>query len=651
MGAVAGRCPPPDELDRLLAEQLSDAERDAVEAHVESCSSCQSWLDGRVGTPATLIGPAPNAQAPEPTPQPAAAFLDRLKQLSSPGPPPAQPPPPPGAGWLENGRLGQYEVLEKLGQGGMGAVYRARHVELGKIVALKVLPSDQMHEISVARFKREVRAVGQLEHPNIVAAHDAGQIRGIHYLVMALVDGIDLARLVACEKRLRVADACEVARQAAAGLQHAAEQGLVHRDVKPSNLMLARDGVVKLLDLGLARSMGEAPADALTGTGALLGTADYLAPEQWDRPHAVDTRADIYGLGCTLYHLLTGHPPFAGDSYQSIFSKMRAHIEVPPAPVDAQRSDVPADLARVLAKMMAKDPGERFASPAEVGEALRPFTSGADLVRLVGTRAAAPAPGPTAATLRPGAPLWETKPDRGPAAARRAVRARRHAIVAVLAGTGLLLVAASFGWYGLRGRPVAIGTPVKITAMQTTYYKDRGRTRVGDLQATPAAVPLNDDVRIVSRLSKPAYCYLIAFNPDGTVQLCYPTAENGEGAPTARPDSRDTTSYPAPSQVFVLDSVGLQAFVLVASVKPLPPFAEWKAGAPAIPWKATPEAEPCYWQFDGREFTVYHPIPRGNIQAREDAPQSLRALCEYFKDRAEFDALQVVAFSVAKPPK
>jgi hypothetical protein len=467
---------------------------------------------------------------------------------------------------------------------------------------------------------------------------------------MALVDGTDLARLVACEKRLRVADACEVARQAAAGLQHAAEHGLVHRDVKPSNLMLARDGVVKLLDLGLARSMGEAPADALTGTGALLGTADYLAPEQWDRPHAVDTRADIYGLGCTLYHLLTGHPPFAGDSYQSIFSKMRAHIEVPPAPVDAQRSDVPAELARVLAKMMAKDPAERFASPAEVGEALRPFASGADLVRLVGTRATAPTPGPTAATLRPGAPLWETKPDRGPAAARRAVRARRHAVAAVLVGAGLLFMAASFGWYGLRGRPAAIGTPVKITAMQVTHYKDRGRTRVGDLQATPAAVPLNDDVRIVTRLSMPAYCYLIAFNPDGSVQLCYPTAENGEGAATVRPDSRDTITYPAPSQVFVLDSVGLQAFAVVASVKPLPPFADWKAGAPAIPWKATPEAEPCYWQFDGREFTVL-PIPRGNIQAREDVPQSLRALCEYFKGRAEFDAVQVVAFSVAKPPK
>jgi hypothetical protein len=186
--------------------------------------------------------------------------------------------------------------------------------------------------------------------------------------------------------------------------------------------------------------------------------------------------------------------------------------------------------------------------------------------------------------------------------------------------------------------------------MQLTHYKDHGRTRVGDLQATPTAVPLNDDVRIVSRLSKPAYCYLIAFNPDGTVQLCYPAAENGEGAPTVRPDNRDTITYPAPSKVFVLDSVGIQAFVLVASVKPLSPFGEWNAGARVIPWKATPEAEPWYWQFDGREFTVL-PRDRGFIGEREDVPQSLRALCEYFKGRAEFDAVQVVAFSVAKPPK
>src|SRR5262249_12116432 len=160
--------------------------------------------------------------------------------------------------------------------------------------------------------------IGKLDHPNIVVAHDAGESRGVHFLVMEWVDGMDLARVVERHGRLPAADACEAVRQAAVGLQHAYERGLVHRDGKPSNAMLARDGRVRLLDLGLARSFGEAAADTLTAKGALLGTADYLAPEQWDQPHAADTRADIYSLGCTLYHLLTGRPPFAGDAYRSL---------------------------------------------------------------------------------------------------------------------------------------------------------------------------------------------------------------------------------------------------------------------------------------------------------------------------------------------
>jgi serine/threonine protein kinase len=649
MGAVAGQCPPLDELDRLLAERLSDAERDAVEAHVESCSSCQQWLDSRVGTPATLTVPVPDESRQDPVPEPDPAFLDRLKRLSSQGPPLA-PPEIAFAAWLENGRLGQYEVFEKLGQGGMGAVYRARHVELGKFVALKVLPADHMHEVSVARFKREVRAVGQLEHPNIVAAHDAGQIRGIHYLVMALVDGVDLGRLVACEKQLRVADACEIARQSAAGLQYAAEHGLVHRDVKPSNLMVARDGVVKLLDLGLARSTEDAPAGALTGTGVLLGTADYLAPEQWDRPHAVDSRADIYGLGCTLYHLLTGGPPFSGEAYESVFSKMRAHIEESPLPVDAHRLDLPAGLAAVVAKMMAKNPADRFASPAEVATALQPFATGADLTLLNGARVSDP--DPSAATIRPGAPQCETRPERLPVAGRGAATSTgRRRAVAGLIGIGFLLAAGSFGWwYPWQGQAGPVETPAKISGLQVVHYRGRGETLVGDVRAKPETVRLDDDVRVSARLPKAAYCYLIGFNPDGTVQLCLPAGEDGEGAPTARPESREAVEYPARNQLFILDSAGLQVFVLVASAKPLPPFADWKSRAGAIPWKAAADADPWCWQFDGREF-VRFPEQRGHVEDKFEVPRSFRDLCEYFKRRAEFDAVQAVAFRVAKLPK
>jgi hypothetical protein len=650
MGVVTGRCPPPDELDRLLAEQLGGPEYDAVEAHVESCLACQAWLDRRVGTPPALAAPRAGGRHEDATPEPDAGFLDRLERLQPPGPRPGVVGPPPAGDWLENGRLGQYEVIGKLGQGGMGAVYKARHVELGKLVALKVLPTEHLHEASLARFKREVRAFGRLEHPNVVAAHDAGQHRGVHYLAMSLVDGVDLARLLAGHGPLRVADACEVARQAAAGLQHAADHGLVHRDVKPSNLMLARDGLVKLLDLGLARSAGDAPAEQLTAAGMLLGTADYLAPEQWHRPHAVDSRADIYGLGCTLYHLLAGRPPFAGEPGDTVLAKMHGHLEVPPPPVSRHRPDVPAGLATVLGRMLAKDPADRFATPADAAAALGPFAAGADLAALLRAAEAGGAAAPAAAAVTPGQSLWDTRPDPAGRARREAPRAgrpRRTATVA-LAGLVLGLLTASFPWWpGRRGEPVPGGGAPKIKGMQVTCYRDRGKTLVGDLQSTPAAVRLNDDVRVTAELSAPAYCYLIAFNPDGKDQLCYPTGENGTGAPDARPERCAAVRYPADDQVFVLDEPGMQVFVLAASARPLPPFAEWKGRAGAIPWKAVavPEGEPCGWRFDGREFARFQQ-ERGQIQARDDVPPPLRELCQFFKRRAEFDAVQVIAFPV-----
>src|SRR5262249_12580237 len=173
--------------------------------------------------------------------------------------------------------------------------YRARHRELDKVVALKVLPADRVDEAAVARFRNEMRAAGRLGHPNIVAAHDAGRVGGTYYLAMDFVDGADLAALVERLGPLPVPDACELVRQAAVGLQHACECDLAHRDVKPSNLMLARGGVVKVLDLGLARSLADLPgADRLTGTGVLLGTADYIAPEQIDRDHTAHPPADRY---------------------------------------------------------------------------------------------------------------------------------------------------------------------------------------------------------------------------------------------------------------------------------------------------------------------------------------------------------------------
>jgi len=196
----------------------------------------------------------------------------------------------------------------------MGAVYLARHTKLDKQVAVKLLPTlpAKMPEF-VARFEREMRAAGRLEHPSIVRTTDAGEQDGVHYLVMDAIDGLNLSRIAQAAGTISVADACEVARQAALGLAHAHEHGIVHRDIKPSNLILDGEGQVRILDFGLAQiGLRENGSAEITTVGQLMGTLDYMAPEQAERGGAVDYRADLYSLGATLFRLLSGRPPLAG---------------------------------------------------------------------------------------------------------------------------------------------------------------------------------------------------------------------------------------------------------------------------------------------------------------------------------------------------
>jgi hypothetical protein len=273
--------------------------------------------------------------------------------------------------------LGQYQMLEKVGQGGMGTVCKALHTLLRRVVALKVLPADRARSAEVvARFLREMQAAGRLHHPNIVQALDAREVNGVHFLVMEFVEGVNLAKVSKRLGPLPVPDCAEMIRQAALGLQHAHEHGLSHREVKPSNLMLTPDGHVKVLDLGLAWLAGE-PADP----GCVAGTPDYMAPEQLSGSPP-DIRADIYCLGCTLYHLLLGHAPFSGPQFGTAVDKVLAHARRPVPPVRGLRAEAPDGLACVLDRLLAKEPAHRFSTPARVAAALGPFAAGADLPRL-----------------------------------------------------------------------------------------------------------------------------------------------------------------------------------------------------------------------------------------------------------------------------
>ena len=277
--------------------------------------------------------------------------------------------------------LGSYVILERLGAGGTGQVFKARHRSMQRIAAIKILRPELVADAeAVARFYREIKVVSQLSHPNIIHALDAGPIGTSHILIMEYVDGADLEHLVQKRGPLPVAEACDYVRQAALGLQHAHERGLVHRDIKPSNLLVTSRTnrsagsarLVKILDLGLARLHhhdGDASANitAQCGNSALAGTPNYLAPEQAIDFHGADIRADIYSLGCTLFFLLTGEPPFPGTT---LAEKLLKHQQAEPPALEKRRPDVPKGLPAVFRKMLAKRPEDRFATPRAFLDAL-----------------------------------------------------------------------------------------------------------------------------------------------------------------------------------------------------------------------------------------------------------------------------------------
>ena len=269
----------------------------------------------------------------------------------------------------------RYDVTRRIGSGGMGIVFAARHRRMDRLVALKVLrPALLSRSAAVERFRLESQAAAKLTHPNIVTAYDADQAGDLHFLAMEYVAGSSLDEVLKQSRRLPVEEVCRWIAQAAAGLQYAAQHGMVHRDLKPSNLMLTADGNIKILDFGLARFASEqAPPGGLTPADAVVGTPDYLAPEQAVAPATADIRADIYSLGCTMYHLLTGQPPFP---VAGIVPKIMAHQNDAPAPAVALRPDLPHALDQVLQRMMAKNPRQRFQTPAEVVEALAAVNAG-----------------------------------------------------------------------------------------------------------------------------------------------------------------------------------------------------------------------------------------------------------------------------------
>jgi serine/threonine protein kinase len=482
-------------------------------------------------------------------------------------------------------RLGEYDLLEQLGKGGMGEVYRARHRRLGKLVALKLIHRGRRgDDVAVSRFLREMRAVGDLNHPNVVEALDAGEAGGHVFLVMKLLEGgTDLARLVQQRGPLPVAEVCELGGQVAEGLAYLHGRGLVHRDLKPGNLIRLPDGTVKILDLGLARWREETgePSD-LTGTGMVLGTPDYLAPEQIGSGVGIDGRADLYALGATLFFLLTGRPPF--DHRAGAYDKLKAHETEAAPDVRSLRPELPAGLAGLVARLLAKQPADRPASAGEVARLLADH-----VVRDT----------PTGSFLQP-----------SPAA-----RKRRGRWPEVVAGLGVAVVGVALVLSLALGRkprdrelpksvkpddPRRFANPdnrLRIARLSVRLFANE---KVGDrpwgvMGDDVFTAQLDDSVDLEAVLSRPAYAYLIAFNPDGSEKLCWPEEDQP-------PPRTDRPRYPLPrgEENYGLDEgVGLQVFAVVVSDKELPAYAVWRKKLGPSPWAKHTAVPSVVWIDDG----------------------------------------------------
>jgi hypothetical protein len=365
-----------------------------------------------------------------------------------------------------------------------------------------------------------------------------------------------------------------------------------------------------------------------------MGTLDYMAPEQWEDSQAVDTRADLYSLGCTLYHLLTGAPPFA--AYEGRLAKMLAHAREPVPPVRGKRPGVPESLVPVLERLLAKKPDERYATPAEVAVALDPFTVGCDLPNLHLRHGATP--------TRPREPAAALV--MGGAAAPSLQRPNKRTVKITKVFVGVLAFVALVSFLAFFGKAMfGSQDSVRIDPLEITLYRgEKSPVAVETIGTRPAlAARVGEAVRVHVQLSRPAYCYLIAYNPDGKEQVCYPQDA------TTPPEPVKEFVYPAGANVFRFreEDCGFQAFILAASRKPLPPYARWKAEAGDSPWE--PVQGEGVWSYDGQNF---EPLGshRGQVEAFPDQPKPFENVCKFLKDGPHIEAIRGLAFPVRQGP-
>jgi serine/threonine protein kinase len=588
-------CPADDELLRWID---GDPEGADLQGHLDGCPRCRehlAQLKAAAGVLRQFADEAPlcNGVGHDPVGRPGAVLVDTGATI------PVDPRPSGGGGEIEDSSseslpatIGKYPVVEMLGQGGQAVVYRGIHPGLRIDVAIKV--SRRLlaaGRVDPHALKREAEALAKLNHPNLVRVYDLDvDAAGRLFLVMDSVRGPNL-RQYAEQNRVEPRTASALVAAAARGAAAAHRKHLTHLDIKPENVLIDEAGRPRLIDFGLAR-LRNAWAEESSPSG---GTLAFIAPEQ-ARGEVVGNRGDIFALGGVLYFLLTGKAPFEGRDRGEMLDRAR-RCDFDRSALRAAR--VPRRLERICLRAMAAEAAGRYASADDLA---------ADLE-------------------------WFARPQRQPLA--------MSALAAIL-----LMVVGVTVWLSIpkpEPRPTPPPSPpVKplwITKMEIHHY--RQNLRLGRIGVDSFAGRYqDDDVRVRAEFNAPAYCYLIALNPDGTVQFCPP---GDEGKP---PRTQTELTYPTGETVFGLtDGVGLQAFVLLASRRPLPSYREWKSRHGAAPWGTAPSAEGV-WQFDGKSF---EPLSQSRGQEHPlDCPKPFVVACRTLQGRPDIDAIRALAFPVVR---
>jgi len=595
----------------------------------------------------------------------------------------------------------RYRLIRKLGEGGFGVVYLVSHIKFpSRRYALKLVKPDRFTATEMkARFSREIQAMGNLNHPHVVYATDAGEWNGLPYLVMDYVEGIALNQLLRNSSPLTVAATCEMMRQVATGMQHVHEKGRTHRDQKPSNLILDRSGVVRILDLGLAKLRDDAEADGepLTASGQWMGSPDYMAPEQWEDSSTVDIRADIYSLGCTLFCLLTGRPPFGDGEHRSTVAKMKGHTTEVAADINELRVGIVPGLNAIVQKCLTKDQDDRFQTPRELADALQTFCSADDLKAVAASLHTTPETSPTDMSTAAEANLIATviQTDHRPGGPEDDQPAsRRTGLKTVLPQSGVTL------WLQI-GLTVLLGTALSIwllrtrplTDVETTASTDlenassvprdaqtRRRTkpskndpaegsedvqalhsqrrnpdlhpikvehfradaddvprRLGQIGIEDRKVLLNDVVRLTVNLRQKHYVHVVALNTDGSLQLLVPTDES------RAPRAIQQLQFPSEPDLYfhLTDGTGQHAFLVLTSRVPLPAFSELLPILESAGWVANTQRG--LWSFDGSQIRQIFPGRKERGSGVRLTGKHFRSLCLAVKNA--LPEIEVLAFA------